>query len=114
MQKIHLLVVDDEWNMRNLLHIYLTKNGFQVTEVNNGHEALKLVEMYFLADHPNRAITKEVLLEQVWSPDYYGNIRTMDTHVKNIREKARKADLSYIPIQTVWGVGYKFHDVEAK
>lgn len=234
MQKIHLLVVDDEWNMRNLLRIYLTKNGFQVTEASNGHEALELVEqipfdlilldvmmpdldgwevckkirltkqtpilmltartetkdkvqglnlgaddylikpfepdelmarvfallrrssmseretvlsktisypdlmidpearqvrikdytiehtpkefdlLYFLADNPNRAFTREVLLEQVWGTDYFGDIRTVDTHVKNIREKARRVELSYSPIQTVWGVGYKFYQSEAR
>jgi two-component system response regulator ResD len=233
MQKIHVLVVDDEWNMRNLLKIYLTKNGFQVTEAVNGYEAIKLTEQTafdlilldimmpdmdgwdvckkmretqqtpilmltartetkdkvrgfqlgaddylvkpfdpeeliarcyallrrvngsvsvntpalvisyqgiridpegreirimetpiectpkefdlfrFLAEHPNRAFTREVLLEQVWGGDYIGDIRTVDTHIKNVREKARKAGLPYIPIQTVWGVGYKFQGIEA-
>jgi two-component system response regulator ResD len=228
MPKIHLLVVDDEWNMRNLLRIYLTKSGFQVTEASNAHEALKLIGqfpfdlvlldimmpdmdgwevcrriretkqmpiimltartetkdkvhglnvgaddylvkpfepeeliarvfallrrsnliepaavwskvisysdlqidpearqvfvkehpieltpkefdlLYFLAEHPNRAYSREILLEQVWGTDYFGDIRTVDTHIKNVREKIRKAELSYTPIQTVWGVGYKF------
>jgi two-component system response regulator ResD len=223
MQKIHLLVVDDEWNMRNLLRIHLTKNGFQITEASNAHEALKLIErvpfdlilldimmpdmdgwevckriretkqtpimmltartetkdkvhgltvgaddylvkpfepeeliarvfallrrssliepaavltktitfhdlkidpdarevfikdhpieltpkefdlLYFLANNPNRAFTREVLLEQIWGTDYFGDIRTVDTHIKNVREKGRKAELSYSPIQTVWG-----------
>lgn len=232
MQKIHVLVVDDEWNMRNLLKIYLTKKGLRVTEASSGHEALKFVGqttfdvilldvmmpdmdgwevcnqirastptpiimltarsetqdkvlglnkgaddyvvkpfepdelmarifallrrsgltetmqtpekkisyrnieidpaarqvqvtdksvectpkefdlLRFLAQYPERAFTREVLLEQVWGSDYYGDIRTVDTHVKNIREKLRKAGLIYNPIQTVWGVGYKFHVFE--
>ncbi|WP_410514344.1 response regulator [Paenibacillus sp. BR2-3] len=43
-QSIHILVVDDDWNTRNLLHIYLTKSGFQVTQAGNDQEALKLIE----------------------------------------------------------------------
>jgi two-component system response regulator ResD len=232
MSKLHLLVVDDEWNMRNLLRIYLSKNGFQVTEAANGHEALKCIQeqpfdlilldvmmpdldgwevckrirqtkqtpiimltartetkdkvqgltlgaddyvvkpfepdelmarifallrrssatdvktpvsnliefqglqispearqvkvsdqpieltpkefdlLRFLAEHPNRAFTREICLEQVWGEDFLGDTRTVDTHVKNIREKLRSAGLSYAPIQTVWGVGYKFEPVE--
>jgi two-component system response regulator ResD len=233
MQKIHGLIVDDEWNMRNLLKIYLTKNGFQVTEAQNGHEALRLAEqqpfdfiildvmmpdmdgwqvcmkiretkqtpilmltarsetkdkvqglhlgaddyvvkpfepeeliarihallrrantgdpfiptaqkmihyhelaidpearqvfikdlpieltpkefelLRFIAQYANRAFSRESLLEEVWGADYFGDIRTVDTHVKNIREKARKAGLSYNPISTVWGVGYKFNRLE--
>lgn len=232
MSKLHLLVVDDEWIMRNLLRIYLTKNGFQVTEAANGYEALKFIEqqsfdlilldvmmpgmdgwevckqirqtkhipiimltartetkdkvqgltlgaddyvvkpfepdelmarifallrrsgisdlsnnvpnliqfqniqispdarqvkvmdqqieltpkefdlLRFLAEHPNRAFTREVCLEQVWGGNYLGDTRTVDTHVKNIREKLRGAGLPYAPIQTVWGIGYKFEPAE--
>jgi two-component system response regulator ResD len=228
MNKIEVLVVDDEWNMRNLLRIYLSKNGFEVTEAPNGHEALKQVQqrsfdviildimmpdidgwevcskiretmqtpilmltartetkdkirglnlgaddylvkpfepeelvarvyallrrsnpsesvhvnlnrlilkemtidpegrqvlvhersvdftpkefdlIFLLASSSQRAFSRELLLEQIWGGNYYGDIRTVDTHVKNIREKVRKAGLSYNPIQTVWGVGYKF------
>lgn len=233
MNKIEVLVVDDEWNMRNLLRIYLSKNGFKVTEARNGHEALRLADQqsfdvilldvmmpdkdgwdvcskiretkqtpiimltartetkdkvrglnmgaddylvkpfepeeliarvyavirrmnptysnddtgskklffqdvvidpegrqirihgrtvdftpkefdlfYLLASSSQRAFSRELLLEKVWGGDYYGDIRTVDTHVKNIREKVRKARLSYTPIQTVWGVGYKFQAEE--
>lgn len=228
MNKFQLLVVDDEWNMRNLLRIYLTKNGFAVTEARNGHEALSLVEqqdfdliildimmpdmegwevckkiretkqipilmltartdtkdkvyglnigaddylvkpfepeemiarvfallrranisemtnrqekkisfgelmidpagrqvwvndqpidftpkefdvLHLLAKNPGHVFSREKLLQQIWGDDYFGDERTVDTHVKNIREKVRKAGLSYVPIQTVWGVGYKF------
>ncbi|BCJ88355.1 response regulator transcription factor [Effusibacillus dendaii] len=232
MNKVRVLVVDDEWNMRNLLRIYLAKNGFEVTDATNGEEALewigkqsfdlvvldvmmpnmdgwqvcskiretenipilmltartetkdkvhglrlgaddyltkpfdpeelvarvfallrrsrvtetddsqartilhpdlkidlegrkvlvknKPVEftpkefdlLYVLAANPQRVFTRDNLLERIWDLDYLGDVRTIDTHVKNVREKVRRAGLSYVPIQTVWGVGYKFQEPE--
>ncbi|MED4041155.1 response regulator transcription factor [Niallia taxi] len=226
MNKLHVLIVDDEWNVRNLLRIYLTKNGFEVKEAKNGSEGVQLAEQHsfdliildvmmpdmdgwevcqkiretkntpilmltartetkdkvkgltmgvddylvkpfdsdeliarvfalirrssisqipvpkvityldltidpegrqvlvkdqpidltpkefelllVLAEQPRRAYQREDLLQKVWGSDYFGDFRTVDTHVKNIREKVRKAGLSFNPIQTVWGVGYKF------
>lgn len=229
MNKLHVLIVDDEWNVRNLLRIYLTKNGFKVKEAKNGHEGVQLANqhsfdliildlmmpvmdgwevcqkirktkntpilmltartetedkvkglmlgaddylvkpfdseeliarvfallrrssisqttatteqkiityldltidlegrqvlvqehpvdftpkefelLFALAEHPRRVFERDHLLEKVWGSDYVGDIRAVDTHVKNIREKVRKAGLSFNPIQTVWGVGYKF------
>lgn len=231
MNKLSVLVVDDEWNMRNLIKIYLGKNGFEVIEAANGPEAIdkirsespdlvildvmmpsmdgwqacqsirefsivpilmltartdtqdkvrglqlgaddylakpfepeeliarvfaqirrntivqkaesdashqiahdslviypearevladgKVVELThkefdlfcLLAEHPKRAYKREMLLDLVWGSDYFGDIRTVDTHIKNIREKTGRAGLPYNPIQTVWGVGYKFNE----
>ena len=56
----------------------------------------------FLASHPNQVFTREQLLEQVWGYDFFGDSRTVDVHVKRLREK-----LGW-QIKTVWGVGYKF------
>jgi two-component system response regulator ResD len=228
MNKVKILVIDDEVNMRNLLSIFLTKDGLEVTESKNGPEALDIlakksfdliildvmmpymdgwevcqkirenlntpilmltarsetkdkiqglnlgaddylvkpfdqeeliarvfallrrtsteqtttkesaVQSYgdikidkegrqvqvedqfvdltpkefellvILATNQGRALSREILLENVWGHDFYGDNRTVDTHVKNIREKLRQAGLSAVPIQTVWGVGYKF------
>lgn len=227
--KIQILVVDDEWNMRNLLKIYLMKEGFVVKEASTGHEALRLlkqqefdlvlldvmmpdmdgwrvcqkireysdipvlmltartetkdkvqglglgaddyltkpfeteeliariyslirryhmlravprreVKLHFpeLAIHPegrqvfvqekpvdftqkefdllltlaqntHRAYSREELVEKLWGIDYHVETRVVDTHVKNIREKVSRAGLSYNPVQTVWGIGYKFY-----
>lgn len=233
MNKLQVLVVDDEWNMRNLLRIYLAKNGFHVIEAKNGHEALSVMDgedvdliildvmmpdmdgwdvcrkirqtkdtpilmltarnetkdkvkglqigaddylvkpfepdeliarvfallrrstlaeakpvstkithqdltidvegrvvwvqekivdftpkefdlLQVLAEHPGRAYSRETLLENVWGHDFFGDERTVDTHVKNIREKVRKAGLSFNPIQTIWGVGYKFQGLDER
>lgn len=231
MKKLSILIVDDEWNMRNLIKIFLTKNGFDVKEASTGTEAIEYVrngnfdlvildimmpgldgwqvcheirgfsqvpilmltartdtkdkvkglqlgaddylakpfeveEMVarvhalirrnslvqqsglvksnqiqhdnliinldgrevringdiveltqkefdlfcLLARHPKRAYSRELLLDIVWGTDYFGDIRSIDTHIKNIREKIQKAGLSYNPIQTVWGIGYKFNE----
>ncbi len=61
---------------------------------------------YFLASHPNQVFTREQLLDHIWSYDYIGDTRTVDVHIKRLREKfAQPADWN---IATVWGVGYKF------
>ena len=63
--------------------------------------------LYFLASHSNKVFTREQLLEQVWGFDYFGDSRTVDVHIKRIREKRNAQDVSW-QIKTVWGVGYKF------
>ncbi len=229
MSGLQVLIVDDEWNMRNLLRIYLTREGFDVKEASNGQEALSMVkrhpfdiilldvmmpdmdgwqvckeiretenvailmltarsetkdkvlglglgaddyltkpfepeellarvyslirrstitqasvqqestlsfqglkiypegrEVYIhdlsvdftqkefdllslLARNQQRAFDRGELLDLLWGYDYDGDFRVVDTHVKNIRDKTRKSGLLYNPIQTVWGVGYKFN-----
>lgn len=228
MAKTKLLVVDDEWHMRNLLRFFLTRDGFEITEAKHGEEALAFLDqndfdliildlmmpgmdgwevctevrkkgqtpilmltartetkdkvrglnlgaddylvkpfepeelvarvhallrrhqlaekgneetqelvfpemiinlsgrkvlvknkelnltpkefdlLYFLSSRHNQVFTRDILLDQIWGDDYFGSFRTVDTHVKTIREKFRKMGLSYNPIRTIWGVGYQF------
>ncbi len=61
-----------------------------------------------LARHPGRTFPREEILERVWPYEYEGETRTVDSHVKNIREKLKDAGVDPNPIKTVWGVGYKF------
>ncbi len=63
--------------------------------------------LYFLASNPNRVFTREQLLEKVWGFDYYGDSRTVDVHIKRLREKLEGIDGNW-QLKTVWGVGYKF------
>lgn len=63
--------------------------------------------LYFLASHPNRVYTREQLLEQVWGFEFFGDSRTVDVHIKRIREKLNQHQDAW-NIRTVWGVGYKF------
>jgi len=64
--------------------------------------------LYFLASHPGMVFTREQLLEQVWGYDYFGDSRTVDVHVKRLREKLLGGEALGWQIKTVWGVGYKF------
>jgi len=63
--------------------------------------------LFFLASNPNKVFTREQLLEQVWGFDFYGDSRTVDVHVKRLREKMEMEDQIW-QLKTVWGVGYKF------
>ena len=63
--------------------------------------------LYFLASHPNKVFTREQLLQKVWEFDFYGDSRTVDVHIKRLREKLNGEGHPW-QIKTVWGVGYKF------
>lgn len=63
--------------------------------------------LYFLALNKNKLFTREQLIEQVWGYDYIGETRTVDVHIKRLREKLKDVENKY-EIKTVWGVGYKF------
>ncbi|MNO37126.1 Transcriptional regulatory protein SrrA [compost metagenome] len=228
MPKTQILIIDDEWNMRNLLRIYLQKEGFATQEAVTGNEALRMLDnnafdlllldvmmpdmdgwqvcravrehtqipilmltarsetkdkvlglgigaddyltkpfepeellarihsllrrssltmevkpqeeqlnypglrilpdarkvhiegervdftlkefdlLTMLARSGQRVFTRDELVERLWGNDYDGETRVIDTHIKNIREKLQKAGLPYNPVQTVWGLGYKF------
>ncbi|MBE5787338.1 MAG: response regulator transcription factor [Clostridiales bacterium] len=68
----------------------------------------ELEVLYFLAAHQNRVFTREQLLEQVWGFDFFGDSRTVDVHIKRLREKLQGSEQLGWQIRTVWGVGYKF------
>lgn len=228
MKKLQILIVDDDWKMRNLLRIYFSKEGFDTVEAADGNEALLKIKNYsfnliildvmmpemdgwqvcrsirevksvpilmltalgetkekvqglelgaddyltkpfdpdelvarvhalirrstvtagqldknklifpeliidrdgrqvMLQDRPleltqkefdlfdtlamnnGRVLSREQLIEKIWGFDFEGDARVVDIHVKNIREKLKKAGLHYSPIQTAWGIGYKFN-----
>ena len=176
MNKMKILVVDDDPNILQLITLYLTKEGFDVVQAQQGDEALRsfksappnlvlldimlpvmdgwqvcreirkvsnipiimltakdetfdkvlglelgaddyivkpfdtkeLEVLYFLAAHQNRVFTREQLLEQVWGFDFFGDSRTVDVHIKRLREKLPGCENLGWSIRTVWSVGYKF------
>jgi len=68
----------------------------------------ELEVLYFLASHPNMVFTREQLLERVWGFDFFGDSRTVDVHIKRLREKLVGCEQYGWEIHTVWRVGYKF------
>ena len=89
------------------LYISLTNYELKIGDNTLEVPPKELELLYFLASHPNKVFTREQLLEQVWDFDYYGDSRTVDVHVKRLREKLEGADEKW-SLKTVWGVGYKF------
>lgn len=76
----------------------------------NGHSIemppKELELLYFLASSPNQVFTREQLLDQIWGYEYIGDTRTVDVHIKRLREKIK--DHGTWGLSTVWGIGYKF------
>ena len=68
--------------------------------------------LYFLASHPNRVFTRDQLLDEVWGYDFFGDSRTVDVHVKRLREKLEGYESPW-QLKTVWRVGYKFEVAKA-
>ncbi|MGN1125928.1 MAG: response regulator transcription factor [Ruminococcus sp.] len=63
--------------------------------------------LYYLASNPNKVFTRDQLLDKVWGFDYYGDSRTVDVHIKRLREKINGVSDQW-GLKTVWGIGYKF------
>ena len=86
----------------NLTNYELVVDG---KKVDTPPKELELI--YHLASNPNRVYTRDQLLDEVWGFDYYGDSRTIDVHVKRLREKLENVSDQW-SLKTVWGVGYKF------
>ena len=88
----------------------LTINLTNYAVVCDGHQVdmppKELELLYFLAASPNQVFTREQLLDQIWGYEYIGDTRTVDVHIKRLREKIK--DHANWKISTIWGIGYKF------
>ena len=102
---------DTENTEKIVSHENLTVNLTNYELIINGNSMdippKELELLYYLASHPNRVFTREQLLEDVWGFDYYGDSRTVDVHIKRIREKIEGLSEKWT-LKTVWSVGYKF------
>jgi DNA-binding response OmpR family regulator len=100
-----------DMDVQEIVYPNLVINKTNYTMKVNGKELefppKELELMFFLASNPNKVFTREQLLEQVWGFDFYGDSRTVDVHVKRLREKINSEGQSW-QLKTVWGVGYKF------
>ena len=90
----------------NLTNYELKVNGVQV---DTPPKEMELI--FHLAKNANRVFTRDQLLDEVWGYDYYGDSRTVDVHVKRLREKLTGVSDKW-ELRTVWGVGYKFETKE--
>ena len=86
----------------NMENYELRVNGEQI---DTPPKEMELI--YHLASNPNRVYTRDQLLDEVWGFEYYGDSRTVDVHVKRLREKLDGISEEWT-LKTVWGVGYKF------
>jgi DNA-binding response OmpR family regulator len=112
--------------IKAVLRRYSTKNENKVEEVKYDNLVVNLTNyelringglvdappkelelLYHLASNPNRVFTRDQLLDEVWGFEYYGDSRTVDVHVKRLREKLEGKSEKW-SLKTVWGVGYKF------
>ena len=91
---------------QSVRHGHFTVNGKRVETPPKEMELL-----YHLASSPNRVYTRNQLLDEVWGFDYFGDSRTVDVHIKRLREKLDGVSDQW-SLKTVWGVGYKFEVVQ--
>ncbi len=100
-----------ESDAQEIVYPNLVINKTNYTVKLNGNELemppKELDLLFFLASNPNKVFTREQLLEHVWGFDFYGDSRTVDVHVKRLREKIEIENQNW-QLKTVWGVGYKF------
>ena len=89
------------------LSINLTNYELRVDGIQIDTPPKEIQLIYHLASNPNRVFTRDQLLDEVWGFDYYGDSRTVDVHVKRLREKLEGISKKW-ELKTVWGVGYKF------
>ena len=94
------------------LVINLTNYELKVKGVQIDTPPKEMELIYHLASNPNRVFTRDQLLDEVWGFDYYGDSRTVDVHIKRLREKLEGVSDKW-SLKTVWGVGYKFEVTSA-
>ena len=88
------------------LVIKISNNSVNHNDRNVDMPPKELELLYFLASSPNQVFTREQLLDNIWGYEYAGDTRTVDVHIKRLREKIQ--DNEHWAISTVWGIGYKF------
>jgi DNA-binding response OmpR family regulator len=89
------------------ISVNLTNYELKINDVQIDLPPKELELLYHLASNPNRVYTRDQLLDEVWGFEYFGDSRTVDVHVKRLREKVDGVSDKW-SLKTVWGVGYKF------
>ena len=106
----NILPIEEEKAKNRIIldNLIIDKNNYSVTYEGNLVDLppKELEVLYFLASHPKQVFTREQLLDKIWGYDFVGDTRTVDVHIKRLRDKF-EGEHSW-SIKTVWGVGYKF------
>ena len=91
-------------------NLLINRQEYMATSAGNPVQltAKEMELLWHMASHPGRVFSREQLLESIWGYEYFGDTRTVDTHIKRIRQKLGVKEDSLWDIRTVWGVGYKF------
>ena len=103
----HSNISDEEVVKFENIEISLQKYELKLNDKAIDIPPKELELLYFLASNCNRVFTRDQLLDKVWGFDYLGDSRTVDVHVKRLREKLEGVSTKWV-LKTVWGVGYKF------
>ena len=103
----HSKTMDDEIVRFENIEVSLQKYELKLNDKAIDIPPKELELLYFLASNCNRVFTRDQLLDKVWGFDYLGDSRTVDVHVKRLREKLEGVSDKWV-LKTVWGVGYKF------
>ena len=104
---------EEEQEQSNVIHISnlsicLEEYTFMVDGKRIPLTKKEIETMWTLASHPNKVFTRDNLLDSLWGYDYYGDSRTVDSHIKRLRAKLDSVNHPNWHIKTIWGVGYKF------
>lgn len=110
LRRQNIPTTEDEANKIVLDNLIIDKNNYSVIFKGNILELppKELELLYFLASHPKQVFTREQLLDKIWGYDFIGDTRTVDVHIKRLRDKFEGENSWYI--KTVWGVGYKLEN----
>lgn len=104
---------DDNTEDKNFLNIStlqinLEEYSLSISGTNVPLTKKEIETMWILAGNPNKVFTRDNLLDSLWGIDYYGDSRTVDSHIKRLRAKLDKVEHPDWRIKTIWGLGYKF------
>lgn len=105
--QVHITPADEEVIKFENIEISLQKYELKLRGRSIDIPPKELELLYFLASNYNRVFTRDQLLDKVWGFDYLGDSRTVDVHIKRLREKLEGISDKWV-LKTVWGVGYKF------
>ncbi len=95
------------------MRINLDEYTFYIDEKQIKLTKKEIETMWMLASNPNKVFTRDNLLDSLWGYDYYGDSRTVDSHIKRLRAKLEHVEHKDWSIKTIWGVGYKLEVIKA-